>query len=225
MVRLVLVIAVLATGVVVMKQRSDAVGVSSPAAPQVNSSKVPEEFRAILADAPDPAQILRSKGALPGLGAISRLTGGDSGADEQPGPRPFADVGSRRELRKVRGDIRRDLAALNRLTHEGGGSLAAAERTLDQVYSAPVLERLGTDGRRAFASQLLGRTRVAQRVKVVDFEGVFVSGSRALAQVVYRLSTRSPSGRFVAGAPATWTVRLAHEGGRWRFVQGFETGD
>ena len=114
---------------------------------------------------------------------------------------------------------------MNRLTHRSGGSLASAERTLAQVYSAPVLERLGPDGRRAFAQQLAGRTRVAQRIKVVDFEGVFVSGSRALAQVVYRLSTRSPSGRFVAGSPQTWTVRLALEGDRWRFVQGFESGD
>ncbi len=223
MIRLVIVIAVLATGVMVVKQQSDSVGVSAPAAPQVNSSKVPEEFRSILSDAPDPARILRERGALPGLGAIRRLTGGDSGADEAPALRPFADVGSRSQLRKVRADIRRDLAELNRLTHEGGGSLASAERTLAEVYSAPVLERLGPDGRREFAQQLAGRTRVAQRIKVVDFEGVFVSGSRALAQVVYRLSTRSPSGRFVAGSPATWTVRLAREGGRWRFVQGFET--
>ncbi len=58
---------------------------------------------------------------------------------------------------------------------------------------------------------------------MLDFEGVFVSGRRALAQVVYRLSTRAPSGRFVARAPQTWSVRLAREGGRWRFVQGIET--
>ena len=58
---------------------------------------------------------------------------------------------------------------------------------------------------------------------MLDFEGVFVSGRRALAQVVYRLSTRAPSGRFVARAPATWTVTLAREDGRWRFVRGLET--
>ena len=58
---------------------------------------------------------------------------------------------------------------------------------------------------------------------MLDFEGVFVSGRRALAQVVYRLSIRGPSGRFVARAPATWTVTLAHEDGRWRFVRGLET--
>jgi hypothetical protein len=28
----------------------------------------------------------------------------------------------------------------------------------------------------------------------------------------------------VARSPQTWTVRLAYEGGRWRFVQGFESG-
>ena len=220
MIRLVIVIAVLATGLVVFKQRSDDVGASPAAAPPVSSSKVPEEFRRLLADAPDPARILREKGALPGLGAIRRLAGGGSSAAPEQGSRPFADVGSRRELRKVRSDIRRDLAALNRLS---GGDVAAAERTLAEVYSAPVLERLGAQGRRDFAEQLAGRTHVAQRIKVVDFEGVFVSGRRALAQVVYRLSTRSPSGRFVARSPQTWTVRLADEGGRWRFVQGFES--
>ena len=121
----------------------------------------------------------------------------------------------------MRSDIRRDLAALE--PAHAAADVAAAERTLAEVYSAPVLERLGAQGRRDFAEQLAGRTQVAQRIKVVDFEGVFVSGRRALAQVVYRLSTRSPSGRFVARSPQTWTVRLAHEGGRWRFVQGFES--
>ena len=57
---------------------------------------------------------------------------------------------------------------------------------------------------------------------MLDFQGVFVSGSRALAQVVYRLSTRAPSGRFVARPPAIWTVTLAREDGRWRFVRGIE---
>ena len=75
MVRLVIVIAVLGIAVVVVKQRSDAVGVSAPAAPRVNSAQAPEEFRRILADAPDPARILRERGALPGLGAIRRLAG------------------------------------------------------------------------------------------------------------------------------------------------------
>ena len=65
---------------------------------------------------------------------------------------------------------------------------------------------------RAFAERYAGRTEVAQKVKVLDFEGVFVSGRRALAQVVYRLSIRAPSGRFVARAPATWTVTLAQRG-------------
>jgi hypothetical protein len=58
---------------------------------------------------------------------------------------------------------------------------------------------------------------------VLDFDGVFVAGDRALAQVVYRLSIRAPSGRFEARSPATWTVTLAREGGRWRFVRGIET--
>ena len=57
---------------------------------------------------------------------------------------------------------------------------------------------------------------------MLDFQGVFVSGRNALAQVVYRLSTRGPSGRFVARAPQIWTVTLALESGRWRFVRGIE---
>ena len=76
MVRLVIVIAVLAVGVVVVKQRSDRRRASPlPAAPPVNSAQVPAEFRRLLADAPDPAPILRERGALPGLGAIRRLAG------------------------------------------------------------------------------------------------------------------------------------------------------
>ena len=85
MIRLVIVIAVLATGLVVFKQRSDEVGASPAAAPPVSSSKVPEEFRRLLADAPDPARILREKGALPGLGAIRRLAGGGSSTDAGAG--------------------------------------------------------------------------------------------------------------------------------------------
>ena len=222
MIRLLVVIAILAAGVVVVKQRADDVGSTLAGGAAGQPAQIPPEFRPLLADAPDPAPILRERGALPGLGAIRRFAGGGSDDTSEPAVRPFADVGTRRELNKVRGDIRRDIAALNRLSAKGGADLASAERTLAEVYSAPVLARLGTDGRRAFAERLVGRTQAAQRIKVVDFDGVFVSGRRALAQVVYRLSTRAPSGRFVARAPQVWTVTLAHEGGRWRFVRGFE---
>ena len=85
---------------VVVKQRSDAVGVSAPAAPRVNSSQIPEEFRRILADAPDPARILRERGALPGLGAIRRLAGGDSGPTT---PRNAAVRGRRLPARTAQG--------------------------------------------------------------------------------------------------------------------------
>jgi len=210
---------VLAAGFVFLKQRSEE-ATGGAATPTVDTTGVPPEFRAILARQPDPASILRERGALPGLGAIRRLTG--TATVEEPASRPFADVGSRRELRKVRGDIRRDLAALNRLSAKGGASPAEAGRTLTQVYSAPVLAALGPDGRRDFAERVAGRTQAAQRISVRDFEGVFVSGNRALAQVVYQLSVRAPSGRFVARSPQTWTVTLAREGGRWRFVRGFE---
>jgi hypothetical protein len=98
-------------------------------------------------------------------------------------------------------------------------------RTLSLVYSAAVLDTLGADGRRAFATRVAGTTKASQRIEVLDFDGVFVAGERALAQVVYRLSIRAPSGRFVARSPATWTVTLTREAGRWRFVRGFESDD
>jgi hypothetical protein len=226
MIRLVLVVAVLAVGVVVVKQRMGDAGASAaPSAPVVDTPGMPSEFQSLLAARPDPVQILGQRGALPGLGSIRRIAGKLSGDDAAaPSPRrPFADVGSPREVRAVRTDIRRDFAALNRLSSSpGGASPAEVSATLSEVYSGPVLAALGTDGLRAFAERYAGRTQVAQKVKVLDFDGVFVSGRRALAQVVYRLSLRSPSGHFVARAPATWTVTLAHEDGRWRFVQGLE---
>ena len=219
MARLIVVVLVLALGVVLLKGRAE--GGDQPAAPRADTSGVPPQFQEILASRPDPLSILRERGALPGLGAIRRLDGG--GGDATPPPRPFADVGSRTELREVRRDVRRDIAALNRLSEGDGASPAEVERTLAQVYSAPVLAALGADGRRDFAARVAGRTQVAQQVKVLDYRGVFVSGNRALAQVVYRLSTRAPSGRFVARAPEIWTVTLARQGGRWRFVRGIES--
>ena len=153
MIRLVIVIAVLAAGVVVVKQRSDAVGVAAPAAPPVSSSKVPEEFRRLLADAPDPASILREQGALPGLGAIRRLAGGDSTAERRAA---VAAVRRRRLAARAAARSAATSAATSRRStgsaRKGGVSLAAAERTLAEVYSAPVLERLGAEGRRDFAA-------------------------------------------------------------------------
>jgi hypothetical protein len=226
MVRVALVIGVLAIGFVLFKQRSDEAGAGAAAVPTVNTAGMPKEIRALVADRPDPMQLLRQRGALPGMGAIRKLAGSLAGDGDttQASMAPFADVGNRRDLRKVRGDIRRDFAALNRLSSmDGGASTAQVTRTLAEVYSAPVLAALGADGVREFAARYADRTEVAQKVTVLDFEGVFVSGRRALAQVVYRLSLRAPSGSFVARAPATWTVTLAREGGRWRFVQGLET--
>ena len=225
MVRVAVVIGVLAVGFLLLRQREAEVGAGVAAAPAVNTAQMPKEFRELLAARPDPADVLRQRGALPGLGSIRKLTGKLSGDDasDTPATRPFADVGGRRELRKVRGDIKRDFTALNRLSMKGGASPERVQTTLSQVYSAPVLASLGADGRRDFAELYAGRTRVAQKIKVLDFEGVFVSGRRALAQIVYRLSTRAPSGRFVARSPQTWTVTLAREGGRWRFVQGIDS--
>jgi hypothetical protein len=55
----------------------------------------------------------------------------------------------------------------------------------------------GPDGRRALAARVAGTTQASQRIKVLDFDGIFVAGDHALAQVVYRLSIRGPSGRFI----------------------------
>src|SRR4051794_9763607 len=187
MVRLAVLLAVLAVGFVVLRERSAESGAGAASAPQVNPAKLPQEFRGLLAARPDPAQVLRQRGALPGLGAIRKFTAKFESDDQTPAMRPFADVGSARELRKVRGDIRRDFTALNRLSSKGGASAEQVQAMLTQVYSAPVLASLGGDGRRDFAELYAGRTRVAQKIKVLDFEGVFVSGRRALAQIVYQL--------------------------------------
>lgn len=214
-----LVVAVVAAGVVVLKGRVDDGGAG--ARPTPSSPPVPAQFQSILASRPDAISLLSQRGALPGLGVIRRFAGRATG--EVPSqPAPFADVGSRGEVRAVRADIRRDIRALNRLSDKDGSSIVEVEHTLSEVYSERVLGSLGEQGLRDFAARVAGRTQAAQRIRVLDFQGVFVSGDRALAQVVYRLSTRAPSGRFVARPPAIWTVTLAREDGRWRFVRGIE---
>jgi hypothetical protein len=222
MVRLVLAVAVLGVAFVLLRERIMTNGSAAPVQSAVDTSQVPKEFRSLLAYRPDPAAILSSRGALPGLGVIRRLAGHGS---DKPAPtpvRPFGNVGSRRDVREVERHIRRDIDALNRLSEMDDVKPAQAARTLALVYSAASLNALGPRGRQAFAARLAGTTHASQKIKVLDFDGVFVAGDRALAQVVYRLSIRAPSGRFVARSPATWTVTLAREGGRWRFVRGIE---
>src|SRR3954466_8289760 len=181
--RIVAVVAVLAVAFIALRDRIPSAASGPAPAPSLSTAAVPSEFRAILADRPDPAAILRSRGALPGLGVISRLARGSHGEADAPAPpAPFADVGTPVELRAVRADIRRDLAILNRLS---GGDVAGAERALADVYSAPVLRALGPTGRREFPERVARR---AQHIKVLDFQGTFVSGRRALAQVVYRIA-------------------------------------
>ena len=188
---------------------------------------MPQEFRRWSPSRPDPIQILRQRGALPGMGAIRKLAGSLAGRATPARPRRCArspTSAAARELREVRGDIRRDFAALNRLSStRAAPPPPRSPRPSPRSTRRPSWRALGADGLREFAERYAGRTEVAQKVKVLDFEGVFVSGRRALAQVVYRLSPARPSGHFVARAPATWTVTLAHEDGRWRFVQGLET--
>jgi hypothetical protein len=164
-VRLVPLLLVLCVTVLYLRARSDR-DVAQAGAAQVR--ELPAALQDAFAAGPDARAVLRSSGALPGPGATS------------PGAAPFADVGPRAALRRVRHDIRRDLAELNR-AHTG------------------------------------------HRLKVLGYDGIFISGPRALAQVVYRRSLRAPSGRYLARAPQTRTVTLVREGGRWRFVRGFET--
>jgi hypothetical protein len=223
MVRMVLVIAVIGVGLVILRERvSGSGGGSAPVQATVDASQIPKQFRPLLANRPDPAAILASPGALPGLGVIRRLAGHGSAAPAVQQARPFGNIGSRRDVREVQRHIHRDIEALNRLSEGDSATPAEAERALALVYSSATLDALGADGRREFAARVAGNTRASQKIKVLDFDGVFVAGDRALAQLVYRLSVRAPSGRFVARSPATWTVTLAREEGRWRFVRGIE---
>jgi hypothetical protein len=185
MIRLMVLVALFAVGYVAYHQTRQE---REPAA-AVDTSRVPEQFRSLLADRPDVVAIMRSHGLLPAAdapGSSSRM-------------RPFADVGRPAQIRAVRRDIRRDVTALNRLSRD---------RALAEAYAS--------------AARPAAEPSRTQHIKVLDFDGVFVSGDRALAQVVYRRATKAPSGRFVAHAPATTTVTLARERGRWRLLRGFQ---
>ena len=228
MVRLVLAIAVFAVGFVVVKQRVGEAGAGRRRRCRRSAPRgCRAEFQTLLAPVRTRPRSCPARRA-PRPRVDQRLAGSLGGSDDASATsavRPFADVGSRARA------ARRPRATSGATSPRSTASprCAAAPRpqqvsaTLAEVYSAPVLAALGADGLRAFAERFAGRTEVAQKVKVLDFDGVFVSGRRALAQVVYRLSMRGPSGRYVARAPATWTVTLAHEDGRWRFVRGLET--
>jgi hypothetical protein len=221
MVKLVLGVAAIAVCFVLFRGvLAHSEGTGMPSA-QVDTTGVPQEFRSLIAYHPDPAALLSSRGALPGLGVIRKLVGHTSSDAAPPPPQPFGDVGTRGEVREVERHIKRDLDALNALG--SGATTAEAEQTLSLVYSAETLKALGPSGVQAFAERVAGSTRASQHVRVLDYDGVFVAGDRALAQVVYKLSVRAPSGRYIAHSPATWTVTLAKEDGRWRFVRGIES--
>src|SRR4051812_15669673 len=129
MVRLVLVIAALAVGFVVVKRENGEAGAGTTTPltpPAVSTLGMPRGVQKLIASRPDPTRILRQRGALPGLGAIRRIAGkGGDDAAATTQLRPFADVGSARELRAVRRDIRRDFAALNQLSASRGGASPA----------------------------------------------------------------------------------------------------
>ena len=135
--------------------------------------------------------------------------------------RPFADVGSRAELREVRGDIRRDFAALNRLLDPGGASTAEVQgrspRSTPPRSSPPSAPTAGAH----FAERYAGRTeggpegqgpRLRRRLRLRP--------PRPRPGRLPPLHPRPPPGRSSPAPPATWTVTLAREDGRWRFVRG-----
>src|SRR4051794_7920229 len=175
MVRMVLAFAVLGVAFVILRERvvSDGGG-AAPVQSAVDTSRVPKEFRSLLAYRPDPAAILASRGALPGLGVIRRLAGHDADRPATDEVRPFGNVGSRRDVREVQRHIRRDIEALNRLSEMDDVTPAEAERTLELVYSAATLDSLGPDGRQAFAARVAGATHASQKIKLLEFDGVFV---------------------------------------------------
>jgi hypothetical protein len=214
-----LVVLTVAVGAVYLRARAIDDDSAALATSPVQIGGLPPQVRDIYGSVPSPVALLHSAEALPGLGAIRAH--GDTPAVAQAFP--FADIGTPRELRSVRRDIRRNLDAINALSDAGGGWPRAAAQTLAEVYSAPVLASLGPAGRQAFAARLAGSARVVEHVRALGYEGVFVFGRRALAQVIYRVSVRVPSGRFLVREPRTWTVTLARERGRWRFVRGFDT--
>ena len=90
MVRLMLVVAAIAAGIVFAKGRLDDAdgGGSAIATPPAATAQVPAQFRTILASQPDPMTILRQRGALPGLGAIQPARGGRATGEAPSAPAP-----------------------------------------------------------------------------------------------------------------------------------------
>jgi hypothetical protein len=186
-------------------------------------TNVPEQFRELLATNINPGEVIAARGGLPGFSTVRRLVTRDDGGAANSGPRPFADLGPARQVRAVKADVKRNLAALNGVTRRYQPAPAAVVRMLATVYSAAMLERLGEDGRRELAAGVAGAAAArGQVVRVVQFDGVFVSDRRALAQVMYRRFVRQPSGAYLAGSTGSWQVLLSFDRGRWRFERGLE---
>ena len=153
-----------------------------------DSSRVPAEFRTMLANRPDPAALLASRGALPGLGAISRLAG--HGAERPARDRRRRSPTSGQPRRGARRSAPTSAAtsrALNRLSDEGRRDDARRAHAVE-LYSAPMLARSApAAGARSRRASPAGR-RPPQRIKVLDFRRRLRLRAPALAQVVYRLS-------------------------------------
>ena len=207
------------------READDAEGGDLPRAAGGHVGAVPPQFQEILASQPDPLSILRQRGALPGLGAIRRLAGGDSDAS--------ADAAQAvRRRRQPRASCARCGATSGATsprstasaTGDGAVAVPRSSKRWPEVYSAPVLAALGAAGpprlRRARRRPHAGRA-AGSRCSTTR-----ASSSPATARWP-RSSTGSPraapSGRFVARAPEIWTVTLAREDGRWRFVRGIES--
>lgn len=187
-----------------------------------HSANVPSQFREILGSMPTGQTLLAQGGSLPGVGALVR--GRDDGDDEDDRLRPFGDVGSRRAVARVKATVRRDLRTMSRFTRRFARTPEDAAAIVARVYSRRVLDELGADGRAKLARGLAGQpSDPARSLSVVQFQGVFVAGRRALALLDYRSSQRFRRGGPWQRMPATrWQITLIREDGRWRLVRGLE---
>jgi len=187
---------------------------------QVPSSQVPAEFRSILS-----GMGAATAGALnPKAGVLPGVFGSGGDAEEDAGPRPFADTGSPRQVARVKRDTRAHLRAVSALTRRVRRDPARAAAVLDRVYSRRVLAAAGPERRAELARKLAGVTSTtAQRVRVLAFQGVFVTGDQAIAVLDYARGVRpGRGGRWRELPSERWQVALRREAGTWRFERGLE---
>lgn len=186
------------------------------------TANVPPQFRELLGSFPTGKALLAKGGSLPGVGAL--VGDGDEDDEEDDRLRPFGDVGSHRAVARVKATVRRHLRTMSRFTRRFARSPEDAAAVVRRVYSRHVLDELGADGRAKLARGLAGEpSDPARSLSVVQFQGVFVAGRRALALLDYRSSQRFRRGGPWQRMPAKrWQITLIREDDRWRLVRGLE---